>query len=76
MSDLRRMRPLLLIGTGLIVVGVGPLLLAELARRMGFNSVGFGLMWGLTFGAFLSIAGIAVILVAGIAYLIRAATKR
>ena len=76
MNDLRRMRPLLLIGTGLIVVGVGPLLLAELARRMGFNSVGFGLMWGLTFGALFAIAGIAVILVTGISYLIRAATKR
>ncbi len=63
---------MLSIGVGLLVLGLGPLELAELARKAGFDSVGFGLMWGMTFGAFFTVTGIALILVRGIVYLIRA----
>ena len=62
---------MLSMGVGLLVLGVGPLQLAELARKAGFDSVGFGLMWGMTFGLFFTVIGVVLILVGGILYLIK-----
>jgi hypothetical protein len=48
-----------------VFIGVAPLFIAELLRRLGFDTVGFGLMWGLSFGLILALLGI-VLLIVGI----------
>jgi hypothetical protein len=74
MNEIFKKHLLVSTGAALIIVGVGPLLLADLARRLGFETVGFGLMWGLSFGAFFTIAGILVLVFAGVVKLFRLAT--
>jgi len=71
MKTVFRNHPLVCTGIGLIVIGIAPLLLSDLARKLGLDTVGFGLMWGLSFGAFFAIAGIVVLIIAFFARLMK-----
>jgi hypothetical protein len=59
------------IGAALIVIGVGPVLLAGPIAKLGFDTVGFALMWGLSFGAFFTISGFLVLIFAGVVKLMK-----
>jgi multidrug efflux pump subunit AcrB len=44
-----------------IIIGVGPLFVADFLRKTGTDTVGFGMMWGLSFGLILTLAGLVVL---------------
>jgi hypothetical protein len=52
------------LGVGFLIVGIGPVFVMEALRKLGFDTVGPGLAWGLTLGVFFTLLGIVCIFVA------------
>jgi hypothetical protein len=81
MFALAKKYPIISTAVAFLILGIGPLFIADLVHRLGFDeslmkafgfdSVGFGLMWGLSVGAGFTIVGILLLIVAGLVRLFK-----